>query len=168
MAVSSIRNVLPVLLLGACGPLGYYQGIGFSGLSDEPASVAEADARNGVVTRTRNTSEQLLAAPTPSVQARASDPGSLSQAAIGAVGSSPDSTVPLHPAQNAARLGLATVNGMLHAVVLPPAGRKLNVTDPVRLRAQVAQVSGCVPVGSMRFDGKPSRADAATTVLDCS
>lgn len=161
-----------VVFLSGCDDLGYYRGVGFSGIDGEPKSIAQSDAEQGLVSRTASSSEALAGLPPVALQADATSLDQLAGAAISRGGRNFASAVPVQIVGQDLMMSSVQVNGILFAVLRTPegnAGRMAGNTAAAFLNA-VPALTGCL-AGADAFASGSGSADNPSGLavpLNCS
>ncbi len=175
-------RLLPVLALGtalavaACtDQLGYYRGIGFTGINGEPTGLPGQDG--GTVARAETPMVALAALPVARVQSKSPQAQALAEQAISHGGTSDQTAVPVQSPQEgpeggpalAGMLSLVQVNGVPFAVILPVGNNgRLAPGADTAFGQMVESLTGCVKAGAVYGTGSRMRLRGLAVPVDCS
>ncbi len=153
--------------LSACSGLNYQRGTGFTGIDGEPRTqVREGGA---IVSRSVGPVEALAAHPPQRLRVATGDPAEMAITAIEYGGQGAADSIPATLGGAPVRLSMVEVNGLLHAVMRLPEGRRGQLsaeTGPV-FSAAVPRMTGCVVVGPAYLRERPVSATGAAVPVDC-
>ena len=154
-------------LLSACSGLNYQRGTGFTGIDGEP----RAQVRQGgaTVSRAVGPVEALAAHPPQRLRVATGDPTEMATIAIDHGGQGTADSIPGTLGGAPVRISMVEVNGLLHAVMRLPEGRRGKLgaeTGPV-FSAAVPRLTGCVVAGPTYLRERPANLAGAAVPVDC-
>jgi hypothetical protein len=163
---------LGVLAMGlfACGP--DPEGVGFTGIGNDPVDVARSDPFNDPRLST-NTLQPAMKSDLPvhRVSSNSTNPGVLAGAAIANAGKNGRSASSVRLGDEDALLSIVDVGGSRFLVARAPRGvfdKTLDASTDRRFVAAVAQLTGCFPQGGVYRGGKSKRQPQSLAVeLSC-
>lgn len=164
--------IVSVLALGlaACGP--EPQGVGFTGLGDDPVDVARADAFTDP-RLSPNTVQPAMTSDLPvyRVSSNSSNPGVLAGAAIANAGRNGRTASTVRLGNEDALMSIVEVGSVRFLVARAPRGvfdKTLDSTTDRRMVASVTQLTGCYPRGGVYRGGKSKKQPQSLAVaLSC-
>ncbi|TDK41086.1 hypothetical protein [Antarcticimicrobium luteum] len=153
--------------LSACTGLNYQRGIGFTGIDGEPK--ASATRTGGTVTRAAGPIQALAARPPQRLRVGDGDPGALAATAIAHGGQTGTTAVPATLGGAPMMLSTVEVNGVLHAVLRLPEGRRGRFADDAgaAFAGAVPRLTGCLAAGPTYRRDRPMEHAGLAVPLDC-
>lgn len=158
-----------LVALGGCDLFSPRQGVGFTGIDGEPATLPEADT-GGAVTRGWSVSQALAKTPPARVQVKGNAMSDLARAAIANGGRTDASAVAVGGAGGQTlMLSTVQVNGTLFAVLRQPegVGRRMAQGQQAQFGGAVERLTGCLAAGSVYNVGGAARPSGLAVPLDC-
>ncbi|GAA6202340.1 hypothetical protein [Aquicoccus sp. SU-CL01552] len=154
-------------VLAACNGPNYQRGIGFTGIDGEPR--AEASQDSDTVSRAVGPVEALAAHPPQRLRVATGDPAEMAAIAIAHGGQGAADSIPATLGGAPVRLSMVEVNGLLHAVMRLPEGRrgKLAAGSGPAFSAAVPRLTGCVTAGPAYLRERPAASAGAAVPVDC-
>jgi len=154
-------------LLSACTGHTYQRGVGFTGIDGEPTG--EIARTGGTVARAMGPVEALAALTPPRLRVASGDPAAAAAAAVAHGGRTGGDAVAASLGGAPVMLSLVEVNGVLHAVLRLPEGRRgsMGAGAGPAFTSAVPRLTGCRAAGPAYRRDRPARAAGLSVPLNC-